>query len=57
MVNKGSREMSDGIIVVGGGQSAASFIARFRQQDSTTPITLIGDEGVLPYQRPPLSKK
>ncbi|MEL6784756.1 MAG: FAD-dependent oxidoreductase, partial [Pseudomonadota bacterium] len=51
-----SRENSQPIIVVGGGQAAAAAIARMRELDKDIPITLIGDENVLPYQRPPLSK-
>ena len=47
----------ENIIVVGGGQTAASFIAKFRSFDAITPIVLVGEEPVLPYQRPPLSKK
>ena len=45
------------IIVVGGGQAASSFAARFRRHDQTSQLTLIGNEQSLPYQRPPLSKK
>lgn len=43
-------------IVIGGGQAAAAAIAKLRALDGEVPITLIGDEAVLPYQRPPLSK-
>lgn len=49
--------MGTEVLVIGGGQSAASFIARLRQKDSDCNITLLGDESHLPYQRPPLSKK
>ncbi len=49
--------MSQSIIVIGAGQAAASFVAKLRQKDQTSTITLIGDEPHLPYQRPPLSKK
>lgn len=46
-----------GHIVIGAGQAGAALVARLRQADATTPITLIGAENVPPYQRPPLSKK
>ncbi len=45
------------IVVVGAGQAGASLVARLRGQGFDGPITLIGDEPVPPYQRPPLSKK
>ncbi len=45
------------IIVIGGGQAAASFAAKLRELEPSCAITIIGDEPSLPYQRPPLSKK
>ncbi|MBS0124632.1 NAD(P)/FAD-dependent oxidoreductase [Thetidibacter halocola] len=45
-----------GIVVVGGGQAAASLVARLRSRGFDGAITLIGNEPVPPYQRPPLSK-
>lgn len=44
------------IVVVGAGQAGASLVARLRQLKYEGEITLIGDEPVAPYQRPPLSK-
>jgi 3-phenylpropionate/trans-cinnamate dioxygenase ferredoxin reductase subunit len=49
--------MSDHIVIVGGGQAAAQAIETLRRRGHGEPITLIGDEPLLPYQRPPLSKK
>ena len=49
--------MSDPIVVIGAGQAAASFISRHVALGNTTPVLLIGDEPLPPYQRPPLSKK
>ncbi len=49
--------MPDRIVVIGGGQAGASLTAKLRALGHTGPITLIADEPVLPYQRPPLSKK
>lgn len=46
-----------GIVVIGAGQAGAALVARLRKSGHTGPITLIGAEPVLPYQRPPLSKK
>ncbi|MFT6021970.1 MAG: 3-phenylpropionate/trans-cinnamate dioxygenase ferredoxin reductase subunit [Ascidiaceihabitans sp.] len=44
------------VIVVGAGQAGASFVAKLRNSGFTGQITLIGEEPVPPYQRPPLSK-
>ena len=46
-----------GIVVVGAGQAGASLVAKLRTLGHDGPVTLIGDEPVPPYQRPPLSKK
>jgi 3-phenylpropionate/trans-cinnamate dioxygenase ferredoxin reductase subunit len=45
-----------GVVVVGAGQAGASCVARLRTKGYQGAITLIGDEPVPPYQRPPLSK-
>lgn len=45
------------IIVIGAGQAATSFAAKFRELDKETPLTIFGEEPTIPYQRPPLSKK
>lgn len=44
------------IVILGAGQAAASLAARLRALGHQGPITVIGDEDVAPYQRPPLSK-
>lgn len=46
----------DKIIVIGAGQAGASCVAKLRAEGFNGSITLIGDEPVPPYQRPPLSK-
>ncbi|MGY6534871.1 MAG: NAD(P)/FAD-dependent oxidoreductase [Pararhodobacter sp.] len=46
-----------GIVVIGAGQAGASLVAKLRALGHEGPVTLIGDEPVPPYQRPPLSKK
>jgi len=45
-----------GIVIVGAGQAAASLAVKLRALGHTGDLTLIGDEPVPPYQRPPLSK-
>lgn len=49
--------MSDPIVIIGAGQAAAAFAGKLRALGSDRPVTIVGDEPVLPYQRPPLSKK
>jgi 3-phenylpropionate/trans-cinnamate dioxygenase ferredoxin reductase subunit len=46
-----------GVVVIGAGQAGASLVAKLRSEGYEGPITLIGEEPVPPYQRPPLSKK
>lgn len=45
------------VVVVGGGHAGGQFSASLRQLKYSDPITLIGAESSLPYQRPPLSKE
>ena len=45
-----------GVVVIGGGQAGASVVIKLRKLGFEEKITLIGDEKILPYQRPPLSK-
>ena len=44
------------IVIVGASHAAAETIASLRKFGWQGGITLIGDESLLPYQRPPLSK-
>jgi 3-phenylpropionate/trans-cinnamate dioxygenase ferredoxin reductase subunit len=44
------------VIVVGAGQAGSSCVAKLRNSGFEGQITLIGEEPVPPYQRPPLSK-
>lgn len=44
------------VIVVGAGQAGSSCVAKLRNGGFEGQITLIGQEPVPPYQRPPLSK-
>ena len=45
-----------GMVIIGAGHAAGQAAASLRQEKYTGPITIIGDEAHLPYQRPPLSK-
>ncbi|PYF12088.1 3-phenylpropionate/trans-cinnamate dioxygenase ferredoxin reductase subunit [Rhodobacter viridis] len=45
-----------GIVIVGGGQAAASLAAKARALGYEGDVTILGEEPVAPYQRPPLSK-
>lgn len=45
-----------GVVVVGAGQAGFQVAASLREGGYADPITLIGEEAALPYQRPPLSK-
>jgi len=44
------------IVIVGAGHAGGSVAAFLRQYGFEGPITLIGEEPIPPYQRPPLSK-
>jgi 3-phenylpropionate/trans-cinnamate dioxygenase ferredoxin reductase subunit len=46
-----------GILIVGGGLAAARTAEQLRRAGYTGPLTIVGDEVHLPYDRPPLSKK
>ncbi|MFN3643212.1 MAG: NAD(P)/FAD-dependent oxidoreductase [Gemmobacter sp.] len=44
------------IVIIGAGQAGVALAAALRSGGHDGPITLIGNEPVAPYQRPPLSK-
>jgi len=44
------------VVIIGGGQGGFQVAASLRAEGYQEPITLIGDEPNIPYQRPPLSK-
>ncbi|WP_126974988.1 NAD(P)/FAD-dependent oxidoreductase [Frigidibacter oleivorans] len=46
----------DRIVIIGAGQAAASLAAKLRALGHEGPVTVLGEEPVAPYQRPPLSK-
>jgi 3-phenylpropionate/trans-cinnamate dioxygenase ferredoxin reductase subunit len=47
----------DPIVVIGAGQAGLQIADSLRRGGYAGPLTLIGDEASLPYQRPPLSKQ
>lgn len=44
------------IVVIGAGHAGGNVVALLRQYGFDGSITLVGEEGMLPYHRPPLSK-
>ena len=48
--------MGAGVVILGAGQAGLETAAALRMQGYQEPVTLIGEELHLPYQRPPLSK-
>src|SRR5205823_6058940 len=48
--------MAAGAVIVGAGQAGFEAAASLRAEGYQDPITLVGEERHLPYQRPPLSK-
>jgi len=50
------QDMTGRIVIVGAGHAGGTAAALLRQYGWTGPITLLGDEPIAPYQRPPLSK-
>jgi 3-phenylpropionate/trans-cinnamate dioxygenase ferredoxin reductase subunit len=51
------RMANEAVVVIGAGQAAAQLATSLRSGGFAGPLTVIGDEPFLPYQRPPLSKK
>ena len=45
------------VVIVGAGQAGSALAVKLRALGHEGPVTLLGDEPSLPYQRPPLSKK
>ncbi len=48
--------MSQGVVIIGAGHAGGTAAALLKQYGYEDPITLIGEEPIAPYQRPPLSK-
>jgi 3-phenylpropionate/trans-cinnamate dioxygenase ferredoxin reductase component len=45
------------VVVIGAGECAARFVTTLRELGYEGSIVLLGDEGLAPYERPPLSKQ
>jgi 3-phenylpropionate/trans-cinnamate dioxygenase ferredoxin reductase subunit len=45
-----------GVVIVGAGHAGGTAAAMLRQYGYPGPISIVGDEPIAPYQRPPLSK-
>ena len=45
-----------GVVIVGSGQGGFAVAAELRKRGYAGPVTMVGEEPGLPYQRPPLSK-
>src|SRR5512143_2390051 len=48
--------MTAGTLIIGAGQGGYQVAASLHEAGYAEPVTIVGDEPVLPYQRPPLSK-
>jgi|GEM_PF-3029917 len=44
-------------LLIGGGLASSQAAKQIRKADPQSPITLVGDEPYVPYDRPPLSKE
>src|SRR6478752_10845686 len=56
-MQSGSTTVTNRLVIVGAGQAGFALAAKMRALKDTRPITIIGAEESLPYQRPPLTKK
>ena len=48
--------MKKNIIIIGAGHAGGMVAIWLRKKDTTSSITILGEENYFPYQRPPLSK-
>ena len=48
--------MQRGMVIIGAGECGARAAFALREAGYAGPVTLIGEEPHLPYERPPLSK-
>ncbi len=49
--------LTDGVVIIGASQAGARAAEALRNQGFAGPVTLLGDEVELPYERPSLSKE
>jgi 3-phenylpropionate/trans-cinnamate dioxygenase ferredoxin reductase component len=48
---------AEGIVIVGAGPGGLATARAYREHGGAQPVTLIGEEQLLPYRRPPLTKE
>jgi 3-phenylpropionate/trans-cinnamate dioxygenase ferredoxin reductase subunit len=48
---------AEGIVIVGAGPAGLATARAYREHGGSLPVTLIGEEPRLPYERPPLTKE
>jgi NADPH-dependent 2,4-dienoyl-CoA reductase/sulfur reductase-like enzyme len=48
---------AEGIVIVGAGPGGLATARSYREHGGDGPVTLIGEEPTLPYERPPLTKE
>src|SRR5579871_3993672 len=56
MSDAATANLSAHVVILGAGHAGGTAAALLRQYGHEGPITLVGEEPVPPYQRPPLSK-
>lgn len=49
--------MTGGIVIVGGGLTAAKLVTAYREAGGTDPVRMLTADSSFPYHRPPLSKR
>ena len=49
--------MAQSVVIVGASHAAVQAVDTLRREGHSGPLTIVGDEPHLPYNRPPLSKK
>lgn len=52
----GAGGVASGVVIIGAGHAGVQLADSLRAEGYAGPLTLVGDEEHLPYQRPPLSK-
>lgn len=55
-MNQNGSSETPGMIIIGGGLTAATAAETLRKENFSGPVTIVAQEDETPYQRPPLSK-